>query len=170
MAETRRETTESVTSTDPVTGETVTTDPVSGEVITTDAVPADVVPADVAYVDDAQVYTRDPLAARRAQTYRVQQAIYLVFSIIEGLIAIRFVLEVLAANPAAGFAAFIYGITAPFMAPFVGLFGEPHFGGSVVEWSALVAIIVYGLVSWVLVRLAWLAASRQPVRVTRINR
>src|SRR6187549_2350300 len=50
----------------------------------------------------------DPYDRRRDTALRVQQGIYLIFGIIEGLIAIRFVLRLLGANAAAGFASLIY--------------------------------------------------------------
>jgi len=159
--EIRHETTEEVVNgtRPPAPTEPVFTDPVSGEVVRTGpAVPG----APAAYPSAVEghrvsTYTDDLYGARRLRAYRVQRAIYLGFGIIEGLIAIRFVLEVLAANPNAGFAQFIYGITTFFMAPFVGLFGTPRLGTSMVEWSALVAIAVYALLAALLVRLAWLA-------------
>ena len=120
---------------------------------------ADVRPVDVRMRDptpttayQTETITGDPYAARRAQVLKLQQAIYLLFGILEGLLGIRFVLGLLGANTDAGFARFIYGITAPFIAPFVGLFGQPHFEGIVVEWNALVAILVYALLAGVLVK------------------
>lgn len=101
-------------------------------------------------------FAGDPYAARRRQVVKIQQGVYLLFGILEGLLGIRFVLGLLGANPAAGFAQFIYSITGPFIAPFVGLFGQPHIQGNVVEWNALVAIIVYALLAWVLVKVVWL--------------
>jgi YggT family protein len=84
------------------------------------------------------------------------------------LLGIRFVLELLGANPAAGFAQFIYGITSPFLAPFAGLFGTARSGGSVFDVSILVAILVYALIAWVLVKIVWLVMgdSRRGVRTT----
>ncbi len=70
-----------------------------------------------------ETFTGDPYAVRREETLRVQRGIYLLFGVLEGLLAIRFVLPLLGANPAAGFAQLIYSITKPFLAPFVGLFG-----------------------------------------------
>ncbi len=102
--------------------------------------------------------TYDPYEARRSALVKVEQVLYLIMVIIEGLIFIRFVLRLLAANPAAGFAQFIYGITAPFVAPFVGLFPNPGAAnGSVLELYTLVALIFYPLLFWVLVRILWLA-------------
>ena len=110
----------------------------------------------------------DPFAARRDLPLRVQNGIYLLFGLLEGLLGIRFVLGLLGANPAAGFAQFIYGITGPFIAPFVGLFGQPRFEGSVFEFNSLVAILVYALIAWVLVKTVWLTMgdSRRGVRTT----
>lgn len=88
--------------------------------------------------------------------YRLEQALYLLFGVIEALIAIRFVLRLLAANPGAPFVSTIYRVTAPLVAPFVGVFGTVQANGSVLESQAVVALIVYALLAWLLVRLAWL--------------
>ncbi len=110
----------------------------------------------------------DPYAVRRDLPLRLQNGIYLVVGILQGLLGIRFVLGLLGANPAAGFAQFIYGITGPFIAPFVGLFGQPRFEGSVFEFNVLVAIVVYALIAWVLVKTMWLVMgdSRRGLRTT----
>jgi len=117
-------------------------------------------------VDRVDTVAYDPYAAKRMAAYRVSQLVYWVFGVIEGLIAIRIVLKMLGANAAAGFAEFIYGITGPLIAPFVGLFGNPTSQGSVLELSAIVALIVYALVAWVIGRLAWILVgeSRSAVR------
>lgn len=100
-----------------------------------------------------ETITRDPYAARLMQVVKIQQAIFLLFGILEALLGIRFVLGLLGANPAAGFAQLIYGLTDPFLAPFVGLFGQPSFEGMVFEWNALIAILVYVLLAGLLVKL-----------------
>lgn len=173
-----------VESVDPETGQTIYRDEVTGELVavngTTEAtehiVPQGtyvtertVVPG--ATTQESHVYSEDPYAYRRNRAYKVQQAIYLVFGILEGLLAIRFVLQLLGANPNSGFTAFIYGITAPFMAPFAGVFGQPALGGSVIEWNALVAIVAYALLAWVLAKVVWLVGgeSRSGVRTSRVN-
>lgn len=116
--------------------------------------------------EDVEAVVTDPYARRRGSVGKVRQGIYLLFGIIEGLIAIRFVLRALGAEPANAFAALIYGITAPFIAPFVGLFGTPQFRGGTLEAHSLVAIVVYALVAWVLVKVAWLllGETRRGVR------
>jgi hypothetical protein len=117
---------------------------------TADARPGEATPM---MATQTETITGDPHAARRSQVAKIQQAIYMLFGILEGLLGIRFVLGLLGANPGAGFAQFIYGVTAPFLAPFVGLFGQPTFEGVIFEWNALVAILVYALLAWVIVKL-----------------
>ncbi len=127
---------------------------------------AEVTPVAVSVVDPTPVtvyqtdtVVRNTQASRPMQVFKLQQVIYLLFGIVEGLLGIRFVLGLLGANPGAGFAQLIYSITAPFMAPFVGLFGQPSAEGFVLEWNALVAILVYALLAGLLVKLLALAMN-----------
>jgi hypothetical protein len=93
---------------------------------------------------------------------KATQIIWLVTGILEALIGIRFLLKLLAANPQAGFARFIYGITAVFLAPFVALFPDPSAAGSVLEVSSLVAMLVYALAAWGVVRVMWVVLEESP--------
>lgn len=125
-------------------------------------------PPGAAYADSAptmtttqrvEQVTEDVAAGRRNTLFRVQQAIWLLLALSEGLLAIRFVLRLLGANPVAGFAQLIYGVTAPLVAPFTGLFGTPRFEGSAFEFTTLVAMIVYALLAWVIVKVMLLFFS-----------
>src|SRR5919199_1938319 len=116
-------------------------------------------PRPAADVDRVDAVTYDPYALKRQAAHRVQQMIWWIFGLIEGLIAIRFVLKALGANPQAGFAEFIYGLTGPLVAPFVGLFGSPATQGSVLELNSIVALIVYALLAWLLAKLVWILAG-----------
>lgn len=163
--------TEVVTTTDPVTGQVVNVNRTTGEVVSGPGVTQSIyrststgqaaLPAQSPAVREQQVRqtVADPYAARRNLLFRLEQLIYLVFGIIEALIGIRFILRLLAANPNAGFADFIYSVTAPFVAPFYSLFGVPGYRGSALELGDIVAIIVYALIAWLLVRLLWLAGG-----------
>jgi hypothetical protein len=117
-------------------------------------------------VDQVASVAYDPYANKRMTGYRAVQLVYLVFGLIEALIAIRFVLKALGANPSAGFAEFIYGLTGPLVAPFYGLFGNPAAQGSVLEVHSIVALIVYALLAWLIVRLTWILVgeSRSAVK------
>lgn len=95
-------------------------------------------------------------------TDRVCQIIYLVFGIVEVLIAIRVILKLLAANPDAGFSSLIYGITQPLVAFFQGVFPTPTGSrGSVFELSSVLAIIVYALLAYVIVRVIRITSARR---------
>lgn len=137
------------------------------EVVTTSR-NAYVGPGPEAEVDRTSGMTYDPYSARRQAGERVVQVIYLLFGIVEALIVIRFVLKALGANASAGFAQFIYQLTAPLVAPFVGLFSNLQFGASVIELQSIVAFIVYALVAWLLAKLAWVifGETRSAVKTT----
>src|SRR5215813_4950841 len=71
--------------------------------------------------------------------FSIAWLIYVVLGIVVGLIIIRVLLKALAANAGAGFTSFVYGVTAPLVAPFQGIFGTPHTSnGSVFELSSVV--------------------------------
>jgi uncharacterized membrane protein len=93
----------------------------------------------------------------------VINGIWLVLGIFEVLLAFRFFLKLLGANPSSGFTEFIYGVSGPLSAPFRGIFSAPTTEGdittSVFETSTLVAIIVYAILAWGIVKLATLNKS-----------
>lgn len=70
------------------------------------------------------------------------------------LMAFRFVLPLLGANLNTGFARGIITVTSPFVAPFSGLFPNVSIGGVVrFEPNVLVAMVVYALIAWGIVKL-----------------
>jgi uncharacterized protein YggT (Ycf19 family) len=91
---------------------------------------------------------------------RITGLIQLAFVILNGLIGIRFLLKLMAANPANPFAQFIYFITTPFLWLFQGITFTPTFQGIQIEFFSLIAIVVYSLVCWIIVQLIWLLFSR----------
>lgn len=118
-----------------------------------------VTPPAAAAVDEVHATAYDPYAGRRRASHRLVQGLWLLFGVVEGLLAIRFVLRLLGANEAAGFAQFIYAASGPFVAPFNNLFGNPGSGGSVLELNTIVAILVYMLIAWLVVKVVWLLAG-----------
>ena len=85
--------------------------------------------------------------------YRGTQIVWYVLGLIEALLAFRFVLKLLAANPDAGFTAIIYGATYPLAAPFLNVFSRTQVSGSIFEWTTLLAMVVYWLVALGIIRL-----------------
>ena len=92
--------------------------------------------------------TRDVLVSR------INQLIFLFIGILQALFALRFVMKLLAANPANPFADFLYSFTYIFLAPFATLLPVPaNQEGMVVETFTLVAMVVYALVAWAMTAL-----------------
>jgi hypothetical protein len=89
------------------------------------------------------------------------RVVYYVFGVIEVVIAARFVLMIFGANPNAGFVSFIYSLSGLFMAPFNTVFKTQTAGGATFEWSALVAMAVYALVGWGIVKLIYVVTPRR---------
>ncbi len=81
----------------------------------------------------------------------VATIINVIFGIILTLLALRFVLRLLGANPANGFANFVYSLSQPLVAPFFGLFNSPlQLDIAGFELATLIALLVYGLVAGIL--------------------
>ena len=72
-------------------------------------------------------------------------AVALLLAVAEGLLAIRIVLLLLAANPTAIFSSYIYVWTAPLVAPFQGVFPNVSFTTHVFDVTALLALVVYAI-------------------------
>ncbi len=107
----------------------------------------------------------DDAGARRRQTVdRIDQFIWLVSGILEALLGLRFVLKLIAANPASPFAQLLYNFTNLFMWPFAGLTASPRAGGMVLETPVLIAMLVYGLLAWVLVTIVGILLTRYSSR------
>lgn len=76
-----------------------------------------------------------------------KRVVYYLAGVIIALLALRFVFLLLGANRGSGFVDFLYDVSAVFVAPFNGIFGEPTFGASYVETSSIVAIVVYAIIA-----------------------
>ncbi|HEY4717453.1 MAG TPA: YggT family protein [Anaerolineales bacterium] len=84
--------------------------------------------------------------------------------IVEGLIGLRVVLRMMAANPGNPFADFVYALSGLFLWPFQTLVNNPSAeGGVVLEVSSIIAMMVYLLLAWVFVELLWLLLGRERV-------
>lgn len=85
--------------------------------------------------------------------FKGTQIVWYLLTILEALLAFRFVLKMMGANPEAGFSSLLYGITWPFTAPFLAVFQRTMVAGSVFEWTTLLSMLVYWLVAIAIIRL-----------------
>jgi uncharacterized protein YggT (Ycf19 family) len=90
---------------------------------------------------------------KKKTIFRMNQIIWYILGLIEVLLVFRIVLKMLGANQFIGFTSFIYALTAPLAAPFRGILAESVTGNSVIEWSTIIAAIVYVCVAWGLIYL-----------------
>lgn len=97
----------------------------------------------------------EPVAdTRPAGTTVAQRIVWYIAGILLVLLAFRFVLALLGANPSNGFANFIYNVSHPFVAPFFSLFSyDQTLGTGRFEVFTLVAMAVYAVIAWGLARL-----------------
>lgn len=85
---------------------------------------------------------------------------YAIFGFIGITVGLRFVLLLVGANPTSPLVSWIYNWSNPLVAPFSGILGQsPTAAGqgvaaqSVFDWTALIALVVYGLIAAVLARI-----------------
>jgi hypothetical protein len=85
--------------------------------------------------------------------YRGTQIVWYILGFVETLLLFRFILKLLGANPDAGFSALIYAITYIFAAPFLNVFSVSYVAGSIFEWTTLLAMGVYWIVAFGIIKL-----------------
>lgn len=85
--------------------------------------------------------------------YRGTQIVWYILGFIEILLLFRFILKFLGANPGAGFTSLVYGITYVFTAPFLTVFHITYIEGSIFEWTTLLAMLVYWIIAWGIIKL-----------------
>ena len=117
-------------------------------------------------VSEVQTTQKEPERERRIFTFKATQVVWLLLSIFEALLALRFVLKLIGANPASPFAVVLYGFTGLFLFPFTSLIGAPALGGMVLEVSTLIAMLVYGLIAWAVERIIFVIFYRPRGPVT----
>lgn len=85
--------------------------------------------------------------------FRSYQIIWYILIVIEILLGFRMTFKAIGANVFSGFVSLIYAVTDPLALPFSGIFRSYVSGGSEIEWSTIVAAIVYLLIAVGLVNL-----------------
>lgn len=91
-----------------------------------------------------EVIETDREVKRARGMARISQIVDYIFFVIYGLLALRFLLALLAARSSAGFVRFIVAVTDPFYRPFRGIVASPSTdGGHTLMVPLIIAIVVY---------------------------
>ena len=102
-------------------------------------------------------------AASGSQT--AEYIVYFLFGLLEVLLAFRFLLKLTGASASSGFVGFIYSFSGAFTWPFEGIFraffGQGVETTSVFEPSTLVAIVVYSIIGWGIVKLVQILSGEK---------
>ena len=91
-------------------------------------------------------------SSRRYTIGKIIDFIRWIIVALELLFLLRFVLELIGADPNNIFAQFLYKFTGFFLYPFLGIVPNTYIGknGAFIDWSTLVGMAVYGILYWIL--------------------
>jgi len=90
----------------------------------------------------------------------IRTFVNIVVGVIELLLSLRFIFKFFAVNSSTPFVAWLYGATASLVSPFARILPDLKLGGFVIDFSILVALIVYVLVGYLILRIFSSAGSR----------
>ena len=91
-------------------------------------------------------------SSRRYTIGKIIDFIRWIIVALELLFLLRFVLELIGADPNNIFAQFLYKFTGFFLYPFLGIVPNTDIGknGAFIDWSTLIGMAVYGILYWIL--------------------
>lgn len=99
------------------------------------------------------------------KSFTARRVVYYILGALEILLAFRLVFKILGANPNSGFVSLIYSITQVFLVPFTAIFRSAVTQGieakAVLEPGTIIAMIVYALVAWGIVKLIIIITKSQ---------
>ncbi len=116
---------------------------------------------EVSDVGNKQVVRQKTSTSSTAETrLTLTNGIYFLLGVIEVFLLFRLILKLLGANPASGFVNFVYSVSGFFSAPFKAIFSSATTNGDVTkgvfEPATLVAMVVYLVLAWGIVKLVHL--------------
>jgi hypothetical protein len=86
--------------------------------------------------------------------------IWVILGLPEVLLALRFGLKLMGANPGGGLTGFIYGLTGLFIAPFARLISTRIAGETGLEVATLLAMAVYAQLFWAIATITLILTHR----------
>jgi hypothetical protein len=108
-----------------------------------------------------------PVVRAATGTQQIEYVIQYFFGALEILLAFRLILKLAGASLSSGFVRAIYSLSNIFVWPFEGIFRKGFAQGvetmAILEPATLVAIAVYGVVAWGIVKLVRISSGEQQV-------
>lgn len=106
-----------------------------------------------------------PIESEATKSQTREYLVYYFFGAVEILLGFRLVLKLMGASLSSMFVKIIYGVTGIFTLPFEGIFRRGFTQGlettSVLEPATAVAIIVYVILAWGIVKLVRISSGKQ---------
>src|SRR5438876_4320452 len=100
----------------------------------------------------SNVHVGPTTTAATNTVWAVTRVVTLLFTVLEVLLLLRFVLKLMAANANQPLVSGLYGVTEPLVRPFQGIFPEPA-GPPVLDLAALLAVVFFFLIAALVVAL-----------------
>ena len=98
------------------------------------------------------------------ESFTSRKVVYYILGILEVLLTFRLLFKLLGANPDSGFVSLINTISQIFLIPFAAIFRSPSTQGietkAVLEPGTIIAMIVYSLIAWGIVKLIIIIRER----------
>ena len=120
-------------------------------------------------VSEVRTSQSEPGREQRIFTFKFTQLVWLLFGILEAMIALRIGLKLIGANPESPIVALIYGFTHLFLFPFEGMTATPSAGSMVLELSSFFAMVIYALIGWAVERTVWVLFYRPSGSVVAVT-
>ena len=94
----------------------------------------------------SDIYAAETDLARAKVMARISQVVNYIFYVLYGVIGLQIILDLLGARERNPFKQFLNTVTAPFLAPFKGLFADPSIGSMQLMVSYIIGLFVYFLI------------------------
>lgn len=104
---------------------------------------------------------------KKKAIFRTHQIIWYILGAIEVLLGFRMSLKALGADPMGGFTSAVYAISNLFALPFQGIIPTTISGSSVIEWSTIIAAIVYLVIAYAIIYLLQMIKPVTPQEVSQ---
>ena len=106
-------------------------------------------------VVEQQTVTANGIPAEDFPLAKLEQILWFVAHFIAIVLGLRFLFLLLGAR-LVGIVLFIYNLSGIFVAPFRGIFPSPAAGGSYFDTASVVAVLIYYLIVFLIVKGIWL--------------